>query len=132
MTDLIEMKTADLQGWQLAWAVAVAEELDPYLVGPHYGNPWRVFRTQHGEALKWERLYNPHEKWELGGPLIEKHMVSLHCPQSTDDVWAAWVITDKGEFCQAGDTALVAACRAIVAAKLGDTVQVPKELVHAN
>lgn len=41
MTDLIEVKTADLQGWQLAWAVAIAEELDPYLVGPHYGKTER-------------------------------------------------------------------------------------------
>ncbi|MNJ75920.1 hypothetical protein D3C77_731020 [compost metagenome] len=72
--------------------------------------------------------YKPAADWLVGGPLIEKHNISLHCPQSTDDVWAAWVITDKGEFVQAGEFALCAACRAIVAAKLGETVQVPKEL----
>ncbi|WP_367863163.1 phage protein NinX family protein [Pseudomonas guariconensis] len=88
-----------------------------------------MFCKKRGQALQWDVLYNPHEDWALGGLLIEKNMVSLHCPQSTDDVWAAWVITDKGEFCQPGDTALVAACRAIVSAKLGDTVQVPKELM---
>lgn len=43
MTDLIEVKTEDLQGWQLAWAVGKAEGLDVFLVPPQYGNPWRVF-----------------------------------------------------------------------------------------
>ncbi|MBF8733611.1 DUF2591 family protein [Pseudomonas guariconensis] len=125
MTDLIEVKTADLQGWQLAWAVAIAEELDPYLVGPHYGNPWRVFRIQHGEALKWERLYNPHEDWALGGPLIGKYRVGFGL--YSDYVFAVTGLDDLPGDAN-GSTHLVAACRAIVAAKLGDTVQVPKEL----
>lgn len=130
MTYLIVVKTADLAGEALGWAVGKAEGLDVYLEPPGYnGVPWRVFARYQGEAIVHTKRYNSREDWALGGPLIEKHMVSLHCPQSTDDVWAAWVITDKGEFCQAGDTALVAACRAIVAAKLGDTVQVPKELM---
>lgn len=127
MTDLIEVKTADLQGWQLAWAVAIAEELDPYLVGPHYGNPWRVFRIQHGEALKWERLYNPHEDWALGGPLIGKYRVGFGL--YSDYVFAVTGLDDLPGDAN-GSTHLVAACRAIVAAKLGDTVQVPKELMQ--
>ncbi|MCV9917755.1 DUF2591 domain-containing protein [Pseudomonas sp. BT-42-2] len=129
MTDLIEVKTADLVGEQLGWAVGKAEGLDVLLAPPIYGNPWRVFVRYTGEVTIREVRYNPWDDWALGGPLIEKHMVSLHCPQSTDDVWAGWVITDKGEFCQAGDSALIASCRAIVAARLGDTAQVPKELM---
>ncbi|MNQ92296.1 hypothetical protein D3C85_1077170 [compost metagenome] len=70
----------------------------------------------------------PSTEWRHGGPLIEAHQVSLHCPQTTDDVWAAWIITNKGEVVQAGDTALIAACRAIVAAHLGEVVSVPAEL----
>ena len=129
MTNLIEAKTADLVGEQLGWAVGKAEGLDVLLAPPIYGNPWRVFVRHTGEVTIREVRYNPWDDWALGGPLIEKHMVSLHCPQSTDDVWAGWVITDKGEFCQAGDSALIASCRAIVAARLGDTAQVPKELM---
>lgn len=130
MSDLIEVKTADLQGWQLAWAVAVAEELDPYLVGPHYGNPWRVFRIQHGEALKWERLYNPHEDWALGGPLIEKYaaMVRGFPNQMYETLAIARVRIDGALAWRSGQTPLIALCRAIISAKLGDTVQVPKEL----
>jgi hypothetical protein len=130
MTDLIEVKTADLAGEALGWAVGKAEGLDVLLAPPIYGNPWRVFVRYTGEVTIREVRYNPWDDWALGGPLIEKHMVSMHCPQSTDDVWAGWVITDKGEFCQAGDSALIAACRAIVATKLSDTVQVPQELIH--
>ncbi|MBF8806680.1 phage protein NinX family protein [Pseudomonas asiatica] len=131
MTDLIEVRVSNLSGEALGWAVGKAEGLDVYLEPPGYnGVPWRVFARYQGEVIVHTKRYNPWEDWALGGPLIEKHMVSLHCPQSTDDVWAGWVITDKGEFCQAGDSAPIAACRAIVAAKLGDTVQVPKELLQ--
>ncbi|UVL02107.1 DUF2591 domain-containing protein [Pseudomonas sp. B21-047] len=129
MTDLIEVKTVDLAGEALGWAVGKAEGLDVFLAPPEYGNPWRVFARYRATVTEHTKRFNPWEDWALGGPLIEKHMVSPHCPQSTDDVWASWVITNKGEFCQAGDNALIATCRAIVAAKLGDTVQVPKELM---
>ncbi|HEN8714028.1 TPA: DUF2591 domain-containing protein [Pseudomonas putida] len=129
MTDLIEVKTAALVGEALGWAVGKAEGLNLELVPPQYGNPWRVFARYQGQAIEHTKRYNPWEDWALGGPLIEEHMVSLHCPQSTDDVWAGWVITDQGEYCQAGNNALIAASRAIVAAKLGDNIQVPKELI---
>lgn len=129
MTDLIEVKTADLAGETLGWAIGKAESLDVFLAPPQYGNPWRVFARYPASATKHTKRFNPWEDWALGGSMIERRMVSLHCPQSTDDVWAGWVITDKGEFCQAGDSALIAACRAIVASRLGDTVHVPKELM---
>ncbi|WP_054903716.1 DUF2591 domain-containing protein [Pseudomonas sp. NBRC 111131] len=129
MTDLIEVKTADLVGEALGWAVGKAEGLNLELVPPQYGNPRRVFARYQGQAIEHTKRYNPWEDWALGGRLIEERMVSLHCPQSTDDVWAGWVITNKGEFCQAGENALIAACRAIVSARFGDTVQVPKELM---
>ncbi len=129
MTDLIEVKTTDLADEALGWAVGMAEGLALHLEPPQYGNGWRVFAIYRGEATERCERYNPWEAWVLGGPLIANRMVSLHCPQSTDDVWAGWVITDKGEFCRAGESALIAATRAYVAAKLGDTVQVPKELM---
>lgn len=119
MTEMIEVKTADLIAAPLNWAVAKIEH--PH--GVCYSRIGFVTVSGDGRCLRYS------VDWSQGGPLIDKHMVSLHCPQSTDDVWAGWVITDSGEFCQAGDTALIAACRAIVAAKLGDTVQVPKALL---
>lgn len=137
MTDLIEVKTADLTGLALDWAAGTADNLELELPSGFRSRTCVVWCDPFVIKLegrpdfhdKTRRHWKPSSNWENGGPLIEKHAVSLHCPQSTDDVWAGWVITDSGEFCQAGDTALIAACRAIVAARLGDTVQVPKELV---
>lgn len=133
MTDLIEVKTADLAGEQLAWAVAKAEGLDVHVAKPHYGAPARVFVQYRGEATERCERYNPQESWALGGRLIQQCRVNLHTPQTSDDCWAAWVTIRDKDFCQGGWQPLVAVCRSIVTAKLGDTVQVPKELrMHRN
>ncbi|WP_210014968.1 phage protein NinX family protein [Pseudomonas palmensis] len=128
MTDLIEVKTADLVGEQLAWAVAEAEGLDVHVAKPHYGTPARVFVQYRGESTERCERYDPHESWALGGRLIQQHQVNLHAPQTSDDCWAAWVTIRGKDFCHGGWQPLAAACRAIVATKFGDTVQVPKEL----
>lgn len=127
MTDLIEVKAADLASHALDWAVAQAEGLEVFLVGPQYGVPWRAFWKKRGQALVRDVLYNPHENWTLAGPLIDKHYPTF---SFSDGLIRAEVIVASGEpFSAIGPDYLVAACRAIVAAKLGDTVQVPKELM---
>lgn len=146
-TVLVDVAVKDLSGAALDWALA---QVDPQCQGLKW--EWQGGYFMAGKApetgdicvficgsgvITTTRLardleaprYNPSSSWSQGGPLIEKSQVSLHCPQTTDDVWAAWVITDKGEVVQAGDTALTAACRAIVTAKLGDIVKVPACLV---
>lgn len=125
MTDLIEVKTADLVGEPLNWSVAIAMGLSPSVVPAQYGVPARVFIQQEG---MFPVRYKPAVDWLVGGPLIEKHNISLHCPQSVGDVWAAWITGGGSDIAQAGDSALQAACRTIVAAKVGLLVQVPKEL----
>ena len=82
MTDLIEVKAADLSGEALGWAVGKAEDLDLQLAEPGYnGVPWRVFARHQGQAIEHTKRFNPWEDWALGGPLMHKHNVSLHCPQ---------------------------------------------------
>ncbi|MFG0631401.1 phage protein NinX family protein [Pseudomonas sp. xss_2] len=138
MTDLIKVKTADLVGEQLAWAVGKAEGLDVLLAPPIYGNPWRVFVRYTGEVTIREVRYNPWDDWALGGPLIDKHHVQTSFNGSgfsrspSGEYWCAYVCKPSGqqEFPSGGGpNALTAACRAIAQAKLGDTVQVPKELM---
>ncbi len=138
MTDLIEVKTADLAGEALGWAVGMAEGLTLHLEPPQYGNGWRVFAIYRGEATERCERYNPWEAWALGGPLIEKYQIAL-VPEAHDGMegtelserWFGDVYYSGGdqyttEHCS---TALIAACHAVVATVFGDTVQVPKELI---
>lgn len=126
MTDLIEVKTGALAGEALGWAVGMAEGLALHLEPPQYGNGWRVFAIYRGEATERCERYNPWEDWELGGSLVAKYRIGFGL--YSDSFFAVIGLDDI-----AGDgdglTHLVAAMRAIIAAKLGDTVQVPKELM---
>lgn len=128
MTDMIEVKTVELAGEALGWAVGNAEGLDVFLAPPEYGNPWRVFVRQQASATENTKRFNPWEDWALGGPLIDKHnaMVRGFPNQLYEDkpiarVSAKWA---------GGRTSLIALCRAIAKAALGETVQVPKELMQ--
>lgn len=126
MTDLIEVKTGDLVGEALAWAVAKAEGLDVLLEPPQYGNPWRVFVRRTGEATTRLDRYNPQEDWSVGGPLIDQYRIGFGL--YPDAYFACTGLNyDAGD--GSGSAHLTAACRAIVCAKLGDAVQVPKELM---
>ena len=113
-----------LEGSALDWAVGVAE-----------GNPMAtpasdvVWSEYHG-------AYNPSTNWSQGGPLIEKHHVWLSPPSDCVPVgWDADVYSDDGSEGSGVrqvigcPTALIAACRAIVAAKLGKEVSVPASLL---
>lgn len=126
MTDLIEVRTADLTGEALGWAVGKAEGLELELVGPAYNNPWRVFARYHATVTERTERYNPWENWALGGQLIQKYRVGFGL---YSDSFFAVTGLDEVPGDADGSTHLIAACRAIVAAKLGDTVQVPKELL---
>lgn len=127
MIALIEVKTADLTGEALGWAVGKAEGLDVYLEPPGYnGVPWRVFARYQGEAIVHPKRYNPWEDWALAGLLLDKHRISLI--YAFEEYEALIGMTGSGYH----PSSTIAVCRAIVAAKLGDTVQVPKELVQCE
>lgn len=126
MTDLIEVKTCNLQGEALGWAVGKAEGLELELVGPAYNNPWRVFARYRATVTERTERYNPWENWALGGQLIQKYRVGFGL---YSDSFFAVTGLDEVPGDADGSTHLIAACRAIVAARLGDAVQVPIELM---
>lgn len=127
MTDLIEVKTAELVGEQLAWAVAKAEGLDVRVAKPHYGAPARVFVQYRGEATERCERYNPHESWALGGPLKTKHEIG---DGPVRGGWTAYPSRpNEPTDWLLGPTPLVAICRAVVTKITGWTAQVPKELM---
>jgi hypothetical protein len=97
-----EVKTVDLAGPALDWAIAQIEGVEVAIAAPQYGTDWRVYKPNHIEL-------------SIGD----------------EDYWAERASTgprDEARQSFAGPTMLIAACRAIVAAKLGNAVQVPKEL----
>ncbi|MDH4550864.1 phage protein NinX family protein [Pseudomonas sp. BN607] len=133
MTDLIEVKTADLAGEALGWAVGKAEGLDLFLEPPGYnGVPCRVFARYQGAATEHTKRYNPWEDWAVGGPLFDKHCKGFGMLQDgTNSRYRAFAYNQPTGFSRlaGGPTILAAGCRAIVALHIGDTVQVPKELM---
>lgn len=118
MNEFIEVKTAELTGTALDWAVEAA--LGGVRVGHRVDFP-------HGYWCVGE--YKPSWRWDQGGPLIEKYQIDLKWGGIDGKAyWWSATHQDLAQF-QIGATPLIAACRAIVAAHLGETVSVPKELM---
>ena len=145
----VEVKTADLIAPALDWAVAKALDWKE----PHYGvgaiqyiaqdkfllmeapdphEPYDVTQSHHFNHYE---QWSPSRIWSQGGPLIDTHQIEFSICDTTDIVGASmlcWKSYGKSHRTRwsKGATHLIAACRAIVAAKLGDTVSVPAELAH--
>lgn len=128
MTDLIEVKTADLTGEALGWAVGIAEGLELHLEPPHHGNGWLVFSIYRGEVTERLKRWNPWEDWALGGPLVDKHRGGCQWNRQGASDACYYAGPGNSMYWHYGPTALVAFCRGLVHSKLGDSVQVPKEI----
>lgn len=119
---MVEVKTAELIGPALDWAVAKA--LGYYDGEDAYHNPaW----MHGGRYIASKHMFCPSADWSEGGPLIDNLMRSKRWEmvQWGDDVAFQ---SDFGG-CISGRTPLIAACRTIVADRLGDAVRVPAALV---
>ena len=120
--EMIEVKTAELIGPALDWAVDVATA---DLFDLHPDRSERII----GQILCGE--FSPSTDWAQGGPLIDRHKVSIAYHNGPDCAPMA-CLRDTHPALECGETVLIAACRAIVAAKLGDTVRVPAVLVEGE
>jgi hypothetical protein len=100
------MKTSELTGTALDYAVQIAEG---------YIQPQPVDFAQ--------RIFKPSTNWAQGGPIIEREKIAI------DFDGKAWTASDNDSpICHRASTPLVAAMRCFVASKLGDEIEVPKEL----
>ena len=126
------MKTSELTGAALEWAVAKCEGATDFwfdTVATHWMN-------LHGRdiALKpgWAQSYSPSTDWSQGGPIIEREEVDIdYAP--TERQWYAHVFTIHDDeilqhFMTKGPTPLIASMRCYVASKLGDNIDIPEEL----
>jgi hypothetical protein len=106
------MKTNELTGAALDWAVAKCEGLE--WLFEKFGiesPPGASFSTD----------------WSQGGPIIEREGISLD--QYADfPNWAASCPPESG-FNWFGPTPLIAAMRCYVASKMGDEIEIPEELI---
>ena len=110
------MKTNELTGAALDWAVAKAE-----------GNVQLQYDSREGLIIKnilgWFP-YRPSVAWQQGGPIIERAEIEL-IPKG--GYWDAF-FSPHDHIPYEGETLLIAAMRCYVASKLGDEVEIPEEL----
>lgn len=120
----MKIKTSELIGAQLDWAVAKAAEIPVnVLAADNPEEKWQVQMASYPHKAFW-----PHRDWGQGGPLIEKYAVTVAPYSPEPKLWVAEPSPDVlGS--ESGPTPLIAAMRAIVAAKLGEEIEVPEELV---
>lgn len=115
------MKTAELTGAALDWAVAKCENEAVLICGASARSIWT-------NSLDPEEL-NYSTDWSQGGPIIDREEIGLG--SSDGSVWPlnTWIAAhpEDGAYFF-GPTPLIAAMRCFVASKLGDEVDVPKEL----
>jgi hypothetical protein len=109
----MKIKTSELTGAALDWAVARCE-----------GGV--------GENQLIGAWYAPSTDWSQGGEIIEREGISMRfCEKDARGDWYA--VLGKNRFLSpdfegSGPTPLIAAMRCYVASKLGDEVEIPKEL----
>jgi hypothetical protein len=131
------MKTNELSGAALDWAVAKCEPDDKLAI---------YFDETTGEPLchdDWpdNQEFRPSTNWAQGGAIIEREKISLLWMQfSNEQFWVGSIDKDEHEhemfegidipyeYEATGTTPLTAAMRCYVASKMGDEVDVPKEL----
>jgi hypothetical protein len=112
---IMKIKTSELTGAALDWAVAKCEGTEHLFAGHEVG---RLRYTT---------------DWAQGGPIIEREGISLACrPKDARGLWCAVLGPNRflsPDFEGYGPTPLVAAMRCYVASRLGEEVDVPDELI---
>lgn len=119
------MKTSELTGAALDWAVAKCEGPNS-VAACYYDEDDLPMCRDEAPHMEWQ----PSTEWAQGGPIIEREWIDLHCVN--DSLWEAECPAVGGLAMQNGYTPLIAAMRCYVASKLGDEVDVPEELKTSN
>jgi hypothetical protein len=129
------MNVSELIGALLDYWVARAEGATPRLGldTDGYGLPvCATLRTpSNDDAEPWWGIYRPRDCWAQGGPIIERERIELLHFGSKGLVGAPWEAQLQGDThyidqypgdAMGGPTPLIAAMRAFVESKFGDTV----------
>ena len=118
------MKTSELTGTALDWAVAKCEGIVlHHAIQPH-GYLEILFNETNGGDV-----FTPSNDWAQGGPIIERESLQLLNEVKGGHFAMRWRRNEGyGKHVGYGPTPLIAAMRCYVASKLGDEVEIPEEL----
>lgn len=120
----MKIQTKDLTSVALDYAVLLAKgynekDITIGTYGPLFGKGWL------GVTLGFGSVYQPSTNWAQGGTIIEREKIATYVEDGP--IWTARYSGTTGT-CY-GDTPLIAAMRCYIASKLGDTVEIPAELL---
>lgn len=117
----MKIKTADLTGPALDWAVATCEGMVPSWNDERFLEIF-TYQQRVGQGYCWSK------DWSQAGPIIERERIR------TEPFGGGWLACiwneDNGEYhlFYRASTPLIAAMRCFVASKMGDEIDVPEEL----
>jgi hypothetical protein len=128
------MKTYDLIGPALDWAVAKCEGAERLRENPHRFDKRLICRIAGRTEFLHDLRFST--DWAQGGPIIERELIDvttkfINAPVEHPNgqwAWQASCITeDDKTYWFDGPTPLIAAMRCYVASKLGDEVEIPEK-----
>ena len=108
------MKTSELTGAALDWAVTKCEGYDHEVTSSDWG------------------MWGWATDWAQGGPIIEREGMGVWMYEWNEEgePEVGWYAEDKdGNHVRTGPTPLIAAMRCFVASHMGDDIDLPEELI---
>ena len=125
----MKVKTAELTGTALDWTVAKCEwgvtELvfDGITHGFNLDGNTKVLSQGWAPSMSW----HPSTNWSQGGPIIEREGITVCHGSPVHGL--EWLACDRSStHIQHGPSYLIAAMRCFCASKLGEEIEIPKEL----
>ena len=124
--DMVDCPVMELSGVALDYAVATAEgghslQTDDITWAVTMDGKTRVLSQGWGNMA-----YQPSSNWAHGGPILEREQIALAVNKGA----GKWFAMGASGRIGVGPTPLIAAMRYYVASKLGESVEVPKELIE--
>jgi len=123
------MKTSELIGPALDWAVAKCEGYSDLRFNPHrFCNDILIMtppRKEYGVVELSDLNYST--DWAQGGRIIERDRINIRDEVTQFSSWM-WDSTRCGDVSYYGPTPLIASMRCYVASKLGEEIEIPEEL----
>jgi hypothetical protein len=125
----MKVRTAELTGPALEWAVAMCEgkrpeiwEGLPYVEIPN-------ITARHLPSLWGYKRPAYSTDWNLGGPIVARELIDIYHVERSPTLWVAEIqIAPKHRATGRGNTPLTAAMRCYCCAKLGETIEIPEAL----